>query len=426
MPAAFNPWRNMMSPKTSSFQTSPRSLPLTLLIAALVLGLAPVASAQPIEVCDGVDNNGDGQIDEGFDVDGDGVARCCWDRDFFATTTNANQQIEVHYNFCSNSTFVPGITPAFDDPSAVIQLHAVGDFDQDPGRDIIWRDVGANWGQRNITTCKKGEWITQPLGGSDLAYFGGADLDLDGDHDLVGWHADCCPVNAYAGTTALNASAVWPSFSDLYSTYDISPLQGAWGRARVYNLEDMTNDGRPDLLYWEYATGGASPTELHFYQGNGAGSFVQFSASMPNAVPGQPQNFGDMGDINGDGCTDWVGGPDDDGDKGGVYARRGDCFAGTHSPPGSFSTPAVKLVDTCDPNTSCPGSGVPGMGMSQLYDWDCDGDLDLLTSRRLGSGTTADVLFWENGGGGIFSSIPVTAAPANPSMSTKIASPLRH
>ena len=33
-------------------------------------------SAVPVETCDGEDNDGDGEIDEGYDVDGDGYTSC--------------------------------------------------------------------------------------------------------------------------------------------------------------------------------------------------------------------------------------------------------------------------------------------------------------------------------------------------------------
>ena len=284
----------------------------------LALIATSASAAQPAEICDGIDNDGNGLVDEGFDVDGDGVARCCSRDPFFATTTNSNQQIEVHYNACSAAGFTPGITPAFSDPQAVVQLHGVGNFNQTPGLDILWRDVGVNWGQRNLTTCLKGEWQTFLLDVSDLSYFGGADMDLNGTLDVIGWH-----LNSFTGITALNAGGFLPSFLDLYGTYNINALQGAWGTAYAYNLEDMTNDGIPDFMFWEYANGGASNSEFHTKFGNGNGTFGPLT--NPSDIVGQPQNFGDLGDVDLDGCTDWVGGPDDDGNRGVVMVRFGTC-----------------------------------------------------------------------------------------------------
>ncbi len=393
-----------------------RPLWQTALLACAVLlvgATATTALAQPIEVCDGIDNDNDGLIDEGFDFDGDGVARCCRNDPFFATTSYSQDQIQVFYKFCTGN-FTPGITPAVGPPGQVlVQLHAVGQFDQDPGLDIIWRD--RNIGQRYMTTCA-GEWVTRKLGRSRLNFFGGGDMELDGDEDLVSLDA-----GLMTGITALNNSSIWAQFTDPTGTYTPTPfLQAAWVRARAYNLEDITGDGLPDLLVWGYSTGGGSTTIIYPYENSGGGTFAQMGWSV--AVPSQPQNFGDMGDINNDGLTDWVGGPDDDSDRGGVFGGHGTYSGGTFT----FSSP-VLLVDNCSPNSNCTGGSVPGKGISQLYDWDCDGDLDLLASRGAGS-TGADVLFWENLSNGVFSNqyVVVVASGGSSAFGVRFASPLRH
>lgn len=364
-----------------------------------------------LELCDGVDNDGDGEIDEGFDVDRDGVARCCSCDPFFATVADGNR-IEVHSRSCTDSAFSAGVQPAFEDFSGatIVQLHAVADFDNNCGLDIVWRD--RNTSQRKMTSCRQGEWQTTDLAVSDLTYFGGGDLNSDGTPDLAGWDATCCFTTANAGTTALNVGGGVPMFTpEIYGAYDISTLNGSWLFGRAYNLEDLDGDSFTDVMFWEYSSGGSATTQLHWAPGLDDGTFGA-TVTLPNTIPNQPQNFGDLGDIDGDGCADWVGGPDDDGDKGSVYALFGDCA-------GNFSG-TVLLVDACP--GACPGSGTAhGSGMSQLYDWNCNGRLDLITSHVVSTaGSTATFQYWPDSAG------PATSVINAAAVSTAFASPLRN
>ena len=303
--------------------------------------------------------------------------------------------------------------PAFEDFSGAtaIQLHAVADFDNNCGLDIVWRD--RNSSLRKMTSCLQGEWQTINLADAELPYFGGGDLNSDGKPDLAGLDANCCFTNANSGATALNVGGGVPMFSpETYGAYDINVLNGAWLFGSAYNLEDLDGDAVTDVMFWEYASGAAATTELHWAPGQNDGTFGA-TVTLPNTITNQPQNFGDLGDINGDGCADWVGGPDDDGDKGSVFVLYGDCAGGFSPPNGSL------LVDACP--GACPGSGTGhGSGMSQLYDWNCNGRLDLITSHTVTTGSTVTFQYWPDSGGP-----PQTVINAAP-VATKFASPLRN
>ena len=352
------------------------------------------------------------------DIDGDGVARCCTPGPFFTTYDSNFQGIQAHMSN-GDGTFTPSPTLMAEVDRGQLRWNGVSDFDRDGMFDLLWYKTDSR--ERFLTECHH-EWITTPVG--DWTYPGynnGGDLNGDGfADDLVTWDMSCCtmsgpvegPGTPALGQTALNTPLL--VFSELYGTWDPSAVAGAWIGQRVHNLQDANSDGHADVIFLEYATGGASTSELYLAEGLGNGNFLP--PQPIGTVPGQPQNQGDMGDIDGDGRVDWVGGPDDDGDKGIVKALLG--FGN-----GSFGGP-IDLVDACP--GSCPGSGsAHGTGASQLYDWDGDQDLDLLTVHVVDTDVSATVLYWENLGSGTTFAPPVTVVAPSDLTSSTIASPFR-
>lgn len=398
--------------------------PLALVLAlCLVLpsALFAAASAPPQGEtrCDGLDDDGDGDIDEDFDTDGDGVARCCSKEPYFTTVDRPTlTQLTAHHRGCTDSAFTPSLTPIAEVVAPErIQVNGITPVTSTGTYAVLWTEALSR--VRNFTFCNGVEWETIPFGHWDYNYFGGARIDSDNTSDLVGWDQRNSPVSGpvLGGGPDFGVSTLSLTFSENYSVFDTSPTLGAWVAARAYNLQDIDSDGIDDLAYHHYATGGPSSTEVYWLPGDGAGGF-----GPPNhfgTVGSQPQNFGDLGfvdDCSPDrGCADWIGGPDDDGDKGAIFASFGDCT-------GNFSAP-VKVADVC-PGATCPGSGSShGSGMSQLFDWDCDGTLELLASHVVHTGSTASVTYFENDCGTFHS--PVTVLNNQPILQT-FATPLRN
>ncbi|MCB1036457.1 MAG: hypothetical protein KDD47_21705, partial [Acidobacteria bacterium] len=363
--------------------------------------------------------DGDGLIDEDFDTNGDGIARCCGKDPFFTTLNLARTELFAHHRACTDTGFTPSLTSIAVAPAGqLIQVNGIAEFNASGTLAVFWTENVSR--VRNLTFCNGSEWETLPFGAWNYNYFGGAEIDGDGLPDFIGWDQKNSFVSGPIlgpgpdlGVTTLSNS--W-SFPETPSTYDTNPLLGEWVAARAYNLQDLDSDGRHDLMYHGYATGGPSDTDVYFLPGNGGGTFGPPVAI--GTITSQPQNSGDLGyidDCRPDGaCADWIGGPDDDGNKGAVYAFFGDCTGG-------FSGP-VLVADACP--GACPGSGsAHGSGMSQLYDWDCDGSLELLTSHVVHTNATATVTYWENDCGNFNTPIQVIN---NQPIRQNIATPLRN
>lgn len=337
------------------------------------------------EECNGLDDDGDGLVDEDFDLDGDGVARCCADEPALVIPDGTRTKV---YTITDNGAggFSRSEQPAMEADEAVY-LMALGDLDGDGTMDLDAR--GTTSGTVYRASCNGGEWQTTTHGTVPVVVQGGGDLDDDGLVDLLGWNLASSPLSGSgAGYTAHRAAS--GEYELETGTFDVSSFVGIWGAAKVYNALDLNGDGYEDTVALTYSSGGASTSNVYRLDGDGTGSFGALTAI--GSVKGQPQNQGDLGDVDGDGHVDWVGGPDDDGDRGSVQIMFG------HG-DGSFSTPK-ELVDVW---TLSGGTGVvPGMGRSHLYDWDGDGFLDLFTGHIVSSMFTGKLLYHRGLSGGTF------------------------
>ena len=383
---------------------------------------APVPDSSEM-ACDGLDDDMDGAIDEDFDFDGDGQVRCCQAGEFFATYQPGFDNIDANIYDPATGTFVRDPAIAGGLPGEEIRMNPMADFDNDGTDELLW--YGATSHERYATSCQvsqgvtQGEWVTRSWGSWSLnngSYGTGGDVDNDGCVDLVGWLQTRSPsnlVDSVEGFTALgNCDG---TFNELASTFTAPILQGEWAAGYHYNLSDVDGDGFSDLVIYSYAHGGAATAKPYYLPGLGTG---YFGTAVPLAVSvNQPQNSGDLGDIDNDGTIDLVGGSDDDGDKGLVMAW--------HDLPGlALPTP---LVDNCSTVPPCSGSGPHGSGASRLYDWDQDNDLELLTSHYPDV-PGAEIHFWENDGTGAFSSAGAPdgiVVPASQLESAGFMTPLR-
>lgn len=71
---------------------------LTFIILLYILA-TPLLAMASVEICDGIDNDGNGQVDEGFDSDRDGVADCFDNEECDLQDNDGNGQIDEGFDF---------------------------------------------------------------------------------------------------------------------------------------------------------------------------------------------------------------------------------------------------------------------------------------------------------------------------------------
>jgi hypothetical protein len=188
-------------------------------------------------------------------------------------------------------------------------------------------------------------------------------------------------------------------------------LRGNFTGGTAYNASDFDGDGNPDVFFWAVASGGSSPSNLWYLPGDGRGGFGD-AVSLPRL--GQAANSGAIGDVDGDGCSDWVNGANDDGQRGSLWLVRGDCNGGV-----------IESRLLVDHERHVQGRFY-GDGATRLWDADYDGDLDIVASVNSDQGGPAALFFWTNDGTGSFGAAPaVTLVPMWNAPSTGFVVPLR-
>jgi len=157
---------------------------------------------------------------------------------------------------------------------------------------------------------------------------------------------------------------------------------------------DFNEDGNMDFLIAEYREYG---TDLVYtYTGNGDGTFT-YKFAFDNT----DYNGGDTvavvaGDFDNDGHCDAIVGQDDDGEPGQTWLYKGD-------DTGKF-TYSGEAYDTNPSRES--GSEYSGQGYADAYDFDGDGNLDVVASAHIyGGGDSGTFLFKGNGDGTFWASV---------------------
>jgi hypothetical protein len=353
--------------------------------------------------CDGFDDDGDGLIDEDFDRDGDGEARCCRETEYVLWyPDNGRPHTEVQGRPFNAQTGVFGPTSQFTPIQGTdVTVLAYGHFNEQIGsadhlRDLLWIDTAAP-DVTYLTQCQYGEWtrttVDVPWEGSPRSW---GDFNGDGCMDFVEYDYPCCTFGNNGGT-GLGTTRLGQcdgTFIVTPTTWDVLWLQGQWVGGMAYNSSDWNGDGKQDILMWSISNGGNSRTRVAYLPGDGRGDFGDPILVGENEVAA---NSPAMGDIDGDGHVDVVLGPNDDGgpsnpDAGQVWTLLGNGSAGTLG-----NRLLINPAWTTFPNDD-------GNGSARLWDYDKDGDLDLIVNHEVGD--AHGIGFFPNDGAGNYPNTP--------------------
>jgi len=176
--------------------------------------------------------------------------------------------------------------------------------------------------------------------------------------------------NCVVGNSAADGCA-FVRVADIFDITDV--VDNQWGFPWAREAQDLTGDGYNDLVFGTYSSGGNSPTKVYLLPSNGDGTFAPPSLLFTHNATGSqsPTNSMMFADFTSDKVGDVVVGLDDDGDAGAAWL-----YQGTGS--GAFSGDSTKVFDintTC--NSGC-GDKVGRTGTAKAYDFDFDGNMDVI------------------------------------------------
>ena len=232
----------------------------------------------------------------------------------------------------------------------------------------FFNDCGAEYTEVEFADSASGFDVSAA---TDL--YGTADLDQDGDLDIVGWDT-----NDGDGWTWLNGGdgQTWsrlPPSTDFLRPFYLEEWGGDGGEGVSLPIQDVTGDGYPDLVECG-STNYVAPTNCHVHRGDGDGTFT---ADFGEFTIDQNVNGFTMADFDGDGALDFLGGFDDDLDAGQGWIWFGDPADPAAYPSGA-GTPAFDVTLPDPP--ALDDNNEPGWAFPVAYDWDGDGDQDVVVS----------------------------------------------
>ena len=231
------------------------------------------------EVCDGLDNNCNTQVDEGFDADGDGVVTCGAD----GTPGTADDDCDD-----GNGSIYPGAPDVCD---GVIDNNC--DFVSDP-----------------LETDDDGDGTSECAGDCDDTTIGvgpgamedpsnGVDDDCDGLVDEVPPPRHFLELNGSSSVTAWSWNY---GVGGLDASFQVNPT-GNDAQGAV--LADFDGDGWEDMVVQTSSFFGVGETTLLL--GDAAGGFTQMSGSNPLSLGSTSSLIWGTGDVDNDGLPDVIG-----------------------------------------------------------------------------------------------------------------------
>lgn len=329
------------------------------------------------------------------------VSECAitgWDGDFFVQPAPGGLAMEV-YASRGDGTFDPPMVVG-DDLGESYGGIVVADLDGDTHLEI---SAGTPSGRRFVLDygCG-GAWEQREVDPVAFSVVGGGDLDGDGDVDLFGWDASRVGHTAYGLGDG--------GFVTASGTFDPAAAYTGYNQGGAYRAGDVDGDGIPDIVTYEYSSGGTASTGIHVHRGNGDGTFA---APVRVGQLSQPANGADLGDVDGDGVLDlWIG-LDDDGDPGQSWVLLGTGPALAAAQPSFDVDPTVESgADQC-----CTGG-------ARLHDWDGDGWPDALAGWATGSWVDPQVDLFR-GDGTVAFGAPELVLAVGEAMTTHLATPIR-
>jgi hypothetical protein len=200
----------------------------------------------PVEICDGEDNNGDGEIDEGFwDADGDGIKDCV-DDDCEVLPATATSELDPD---CVGTSTTPPVNP-WDwkiewqwRGGAVFSTPAVGDLDLDGIPEVVFTSAAAG-GSLHIFDGATGTEKFSKTGIDQQSGVALGDIDGDGYGDIVASTGSCFTAHnflAYDRTGTLLWSTTGPTACETYPV-----------------IADLEGDGDVEVIVNEYILDGAT------------------------------------------------------------------------------------------------------------------------------------------------------------------------